>query len=111
MVEIKIKIKENFLRQYKSTGMADSLISIVNYDGLNPDYWWRKKKKKEELYSSITYQVKFQNSKQMDQLVNKLDDEATQNFQVVRTAHSNMEAFRKQLSECVRGWVNLGSRY
>ncbi len=91
------KIKENFLRQYKSTGMADSLISIVNYDGLNPDYWWRKKKKKDELYSSITYQVKFQNSKQMDQLVNKLDDEATQNFQVIRTSHSNMEAFRKQL--------------
>jgi uncharacterized protein len=91
------KIKESFLRQYKSIGMHDSLISIVNYDGMNPDYWWRKKKKKDELYSSITYQVKFSDSKKMDELVNRLDDDATQNFQVVRTSHSNMESIRKQL--------------
>ncbi len=91
------KIKENFLRQYKAIGMQDSLISIVNYDGLNPEYWWRKKKKKDELYSSITYQVKFSDSKKMDDLVNRLDDDATQNFQVVRTSHSNMESIRKQL--------------
>jgi hypothetical protein len=33
----------------------------------------------------------------MDVLVEKLDDEATQNFQIVNTSHSKMTEFRKQL--------------
>ena len=33
----------------------------------------------------------------MDALVEKLDDNATQNFQVVLTTHSNVIEFRKQL--------------
>lgn len=91
------KIKEYFLKQYKATGMHDSLISIVSYDGNQGDWMWRKKKRKDELYASVTYRIKFSNSKQMDELVNRLDDDATQNFQVVSTSHSKLQQFRKEL--------------
>ena len=33
----------------------------------------------------------------MDKLVEKLDDEATQNFIIANTSHSKMTEFRKQL--------------
>jgi hypothetical protein len=54
-----------------------------------------RKKRKEELYASITYQVKFNSSRQMDDLVAKLDDLATQNFYITRTAHSKLETHRR----------------
>jgi uncharacterized protein YggE len=49
------------------------------------------------MQSSITYQVKFKDSKTMDDLVEKLDDEATQNFIIANTSHSKMTEIRKQL--------------
>lgn len=91
-------IKSNFLKSVRSIGLPDSAVSIAAYDGSNGyPYWWLRKKKKEELYGSITYQVKFSNSKKMDELVEKLDDNATQNFYIARTAHSQIETFRKNL--------------
>jgi hypothetical protein len=85
------------LNNAKAVGIPDSLISIASYEGYNGDIWWRKKKKKDELYASIAYQIVFTNSKKMDELVDKLDDDATQNFQIVKTTHSQLEAFRKEL--------------
>lgn len=91
-------IKADFLKNVRSIGLPDSAVSIAAYDGNNGyPYWWQRKKKKEELYASITYQVKFSNSKKMDELVEKLDDLATQNFYITRTAHSKIETFRKNL--------------
>ena len=49
------------------------------------------------MQSSITYQVKFKSSELMDKLVEKLDDEATQNFVIASTSHSKMTEFRRQL--------------
>lgn len=92
------KIKADFLNKVRSIGIPDSLVTIASYDGNNNYYLWKKKKqKKDELYASISYQIKFNNSKKMDELIEKLDDDATQNFQVVKTSHSKMQAFRKQL--------------
>ena len=91
------KIRQQFLQNAKSLGIADSAISIAAYDGFNGNPWLRKKNKKDELYASIAYQLKLQSSKQLDDLVNKLDDEATQNFFIQRTAHSQIEALKKQL--------------
>lgn len=91
------KIREDFLTACKSIGIPDSSITIATYGGSNSDLWWRKKKRKEELYSSLSYQIKFSNSKMMDRLVDKLDDQATQSFQIIRTSHSMMEEYRKQL--------------
>ncbi len=91
------KIRQQFLQSAKAVGIPDSAISIAAYDGWNGNPWLRKKNKKEELYASIAYQVKLRSSQQLDELVNRLDDEATQNFFIQRTAHSQIEALRKQL--------------
>ncbi|MBO9632210.1 MAG: SIMPL domain-containing protein, partial [Chitinophagaceae bacterium] len=92
------KIKSDFLEKVRSVGIPDSLVSIASYDGYTDYYWHRKQlKKRNDLLASIAYQIKFTNSSKMDELVNKLDDEATQNFTVVKTSHSKMQEFRKQL--------------
>ncbi len=90
------KIKQDFLSHAKSLGIPDSAISIAAYDGYNGNPWLRRKKK-DELMASINYEIKLKTSKQMDDLVNVLDDDATQNFAIVRTAHSRITEFRKQL--------------
>jgi uncharacterized protein len=87
------KIKNDFLNSCTSVGLADSVITIASYEG----NLLKKKRSKEELYASISYQVKFNNSKKMDELVNKLDDEATQSFDVVRVSHSKIQEYRKQM--------------
>ena len=91
------KIKSDFLKSVRSIGLPDSLVTIAAYDSFNGYPYWVRKKKKDELYASITYQVKFSTSKQMDALVEKLDDMATQNFYITRTAHSKIETYRKNL--------------
>jgi uncharacterized protein YggE len=91
------KIKTAFLENCRSIGLPDSAVTIASYEGSNPDYWWRKKKNRDELYATIAYQIKFTNSKKIDELVAKLDDDGTQNFQVNRIWHSKMQEYRKQL--------------
>ncbi|HVF80556.1 MAG TPA: SIMPL domain-containing protein [Flavisolibacter sp.] len=92
------KIRQGFLTAVRSLGLPDSSLVIADYDGVNGNPWWRKKAKlKDELYSSITYQVKLRNSAQVDQLVDKLDDAATQNFFIQRTSHSKLAELRKNL--------------
>lgn len=91
------KIRQEFLAAVRSLGIPDTAVNIVGYGGYNGNPWWRKKQKKEELYASITYLVKLRNSAQVDQLVDKLDDNATQNFFIQRTAYSKMEELKKNL--------------
>lgn len=90
-------IKEQFLQSCSQLGIADSNISIVSYTGFNNYYWMRKRKRDPNLFASITYQVKFSGSKEMDALVEKLDDEATVNFLITKSSHSRMTEFRRQL--------------
>lgn len=91
------QIKKNFLTQLKTLGIPDSLVSIAAYEGYNANPWYKKKHKKEELYASIAYQVKLQNSRQLDGLVDHLDDNATQNFFIQKTSFSGLETLKRQL--------------
>jgi uncharacterized protein YggE len=92
------KIKSDFLAKCSSIGLVDSVISIASYQGTNYNYWyWQRRKKDPDMYAGIAYQVKFKDSKKMDQLVDLLDDEATANFQIVKATHSEIQEFRKQL--------------
>lgn len=92
------KIKADFLNKVRSIGIPDSLVTIASYDGYNNYYLLKKKQqKKNEMYASISYQIKFNSSRKMDELIDKLDDEATTNFQVIKTSHSKLQEYRKQL--------------
>jgi uncharacterized protein len=91
-------IKTDFLNYCKEAGLADSSISIQSYTGFNNYYTLRKKKRRDQdLMASITYQVKFNNSKEMDLLIEKLDDEATVSFDIAYTSHSKLTEFRRLL--------------
>jgi uncharacterized protein len=91
------KIKSDFLGYCKATGIADNDISVASYDGYNMANIWQRRKKDPELLSSISYQVKFSDTKMMDDLVKSLDDQATNNFRITRTSHSKIVEYRKQL--------------
>ncbi|HMU10084.1 MAG TPA: SIMPL domain-containing protein [Ferruginibacter sp.] len=91
------KIKTGFLANCRSVGIADNDISVASYDGYNLANIWQRRKKDPELLASISYQVKFNNTKLIDDLVNKLDDQATNNFRITRTSHSKIVDYRKQL--------------
>lgn len=91
------RIKQDFLNAVKAVGLPDSAITIAYYGGYNPNPWLRKKNKKDELYASISYQVKLKSSKQMDDLVDRLDDNATQNFYISKTSYSKLDDLKKEL--------------
>jgi uncharacterized protein len=91
------KIKADFIANCKAVGIADSNIAVASYDGYNLSSIWRRKKKDPDLMGSIIYQIKFNSTKLIDALVDKLDDQATSNFGILRTSHSKMREYRKQL--------------
>lgn len=92
-------IKNDFLKAALSTGIAETDISVQGYQGWDGNLWIYKKNKKKnpDLKASITYQVKLATTRKMDELVQKLDDEATQNFFISKVSHSKLEAFKKDL--------------
>ncbi len=92
-------IKNQFLSAAKSMGIADTDVVVQGYSGWDGNYWWyqKNKKKNPDMKAGITYEVKVKTVDDMDKLVDKLDDQATQNFYISRTSHSNMESIKKQL--------------
>ena len=92
-------IKNDFLKAVLSTGLSETDISVQGYQGWDGNYFWYKKNKKKnpDLKASITYQIKVATTKKMDELVQKLDDEATQNFFISKVSHSKIQEFKKQL--------------
>lgn len=92
-------IRNQFLSAAKSMNIADTNIVIQGYSGWDGNYWWyqKNKKKNPDLKAGITYEVKVKTVDDMDKLVDKLDDEATQNFSIARTSHSNIDSIKKEL--------------
>jgi uncharacterized protein YggE len=92
-------VRNQFLTAVKSMHIADTDIVVQGYSGWDGNYWYyqKNKKKNPDLKAGITYEVKVKTVDDMDKLVDKLDDEATQNFNISRTSHSNMDSIKKQL--------------
>ncbi len=96
-VEIE-KIKLDFLALCKRIQIPDSSIKIGYFMGSNYNQLSNKKKKNDpDLINSIIYQIKFSNTKKIEELSNLLDDEATAYFSITKTSHSKIVDFRKQL--------------
>lgn len=91
------KIKTDFLGYCRSVGVAESNISVASFDGYNMANIWRRRKKDPDLLASISYQIKFSSTKLIDDLVNMLDDQATNNFRITKATHSKIADYRKQL--------------
>jgi uncharacterized protein YggE len=92
-------IRNQFLSAAKSMNIADTDVVVQGYSGWDGNYWWyqKNKKKNPDMKAGITYEVKVKTVDDMDKLVDKLDDEATQNFYISRTSHSNIDSIKKQL--------------
>ena len=77
----------------KSMGLNDTDVTVQSYQGYDGTvYQYRKNKKQNpDLKAGINYWVKVNALKNMDELVNKLDDEATENFYIAKTDYSKRE--------------------
>lgn len=92
-------IKKDFLKSVISIGLNEKDISVQGYQGWdgNRSIYKKNKKKNPDLKASITYLVKLATTSKMDELVQKLDDEATQSFFISKVSHSRLVEFKKQL--------------
>ncbi len=92
-------IRNNFLNACKTMGLTESDISVQGYSGWDGNYWLyqKTKKKNPDMKAAISYWVKLSSTGKMDELVKKLDDEATQNFFIAKTAYSKEHELKNQL--------------
>ncbi|MFZ1527189.1 MAG: SIMPL domain-containing protein [Ferruginibacter sp.] len=92
------KIKSDFISLCKSVNIADSNIVVSDYQGFNNYFYFRRSKKQNpDLYSSVRYMIKFNNLVKLNELADKLDDEAVQSFDITTVTHSRIREFRRQL--------------
>ncbi len=92
------KIKNNFLAACKAMGLTEKDIAVQGYSGYdNSDWWQRKKKENPDLLASVTYQIKVDKVEKLDELVSRMDDQATQNFYISRTEYSKIDQVRDSL--------------
>ena len=93
------EIQKEFLQKCMNAGISKDRIQIQSMNGYDQSswYWRRRKKEQPDLLASTTYVIKFSKVSDIDKLVNDLDDNATQNMQIVKTSHSRIEEFRKEV--------------
>jgi uncharacterized protein len=99
--KIKIeKISNDFLSRMKALGLTEKEVSLQSASGQDNNYWqWyrRNKQKTPDMKASTSYLLKLGSVKQMEQVVQSLDDEATQNFYIQKVSHSKIEDYRNEL--------------
>ena len=92
-------IKNNFLAACKNAGLTDKDVTVQNYQGYDQNYWWIRKNKKQnpDMKAGVSYWVKVNSVTKLDELVEKMDDEATQNFFIAKAAYSKMDELKKDM--------------
>src|SRR5690349_17201196 len=93
------EISKNFLAICDKAGISKDHIEVQNMSGFDNSSWWYRKRKKEQpdLMQSTTYIIKFSSPAEVDKLVNKLDDNATNNVYIEKVSNSKETEYRKQL--------------
>ncbi len=92
-------IKSNFLALCKTSGIADSNITIAGYSGYERwDYYsYRRRRTEPDFMASIAYTVKVNSSEKLDAIVAAVNDKALDNFYVSHTSHSDIEKLRREV--------------
>jgi len=91
-------IKNNFLEACKSIGLTEKDVTVQSYQGYDNNYWlWKKKKPSPDMKAGISYWIKVSKVDMLDALVDKMDDEATQNFFIAKASYSKMDEVKKEL--------------
>lgn len=92
-------IKNNFLAACKSIGITDKDVVVQSYQGYDQNYWWIKKNKRQnpDMKAGISYWIKVNNISKLDELVDRMDDEATQNFFIAKASYSKMDELKKEM--------------
>ena len=86
------KISNDFLARMKALGLTEKEVSLQNASGYD-NYWqWyrRNKQKTPDMKASISYLLKLGSVRQLEQVVQALDDEATKNFYILKVSHSKI---------------------
>jgi len=91
-------IKKEFLLACEKAGVQKENIRVEGVSGNSFDNWYlRKRKKDPDFIATITYVIKFESTKMIDNLVPNLSDEAVQNMYISKMSNSKMEALRKDV--------------
>lgn len=92
-------IQKDFLDKCTNAGITKDRIQIQNMSGFDQSSWyWRKMKKEQpDMMATTTYLIKFSTAGDIDKLVNTIDDNATQNMYISKTANSKIEDYRKDI--------------
>ncbi len=91
-------IKKEFLEACAKAGVPKESIRVEGMGGHGYDEWFiRKRKKDPDFMATITYVILFANTKGIDDLVPRLNDEAVLNMYISKVSHSRMEDLRKEV--------------
>ncbi len=91
-------ITREFLQACTKAGVANEDIVVQQAGGNAYNQWWvRKNKQKPEFRATISYEIKFTDTRKIDGLMPLLNDEAVVNAYVSRVDHSKMEELKKEV--------------
>jgi uncharacterized protein YggE len=92
-------IKTEFLTLCKEAGIADSNVSISSYTGNESwdYYWYRRHKSEPDFMGTISYIIKVSSPDELDKIVENLNENAIENFNINKTSHSDIEQLRKEV--------------
>ncbi|HRC32780.1 MAG TPA: SIMPL domain-containing protein [Bacteroidia bacterium] len=94
------RIKKEFIEACKNAAVPDSDIRLQNVNGYNvASIWERKKRKDPDFFATVSYIIKLKSTQTMDQLIARLNDEATVGLNVTKLSNSKEAEYRKTVKE------------
>jgi uncharacterized protein len=91
-------IRKEFLEACHKSGIPKENIRVEGMAGHAYGDWFNRKRKKDpDFVANITYIIQFSGTKQIDDLVPRLNDDAVSNMFISKKDHSKMEEFRKEI--------------
>lgn len=91
-------IRNEFLACCKKANVADSNISVLNFQANGTaGFWWRKRDKDYNIQETMSFQVKFSSAAGVERFLDQLMNDGIERINLSRTSHSKLSDMRKQL--------------